>query len=124
MQVRPYSSHVRITNESCSTERYSIEWCQSGQPYPIEHVLQDGTQSPGVTEEDAGIGISAELTAGASQTFSIVYRNDHAALGKPGVMWDARAYLRRRLCEVRDNYLSKNQHVLTAAKVLGRRFLQ
>jgi hypothetical protein len=124
VQVRPYSSHVRITNDSCSTERYSIEWCQFGQYSPIAHVLQDGTQSPGVTVEDARIRLSAELPAGASQTFSIVYRNIHAALGKPGIMWDARAYLRRRLCEVRDNYLSRNQHMLTAAKVLGRRFRQ
>jgi hypothetical protein len=124
VQVRPYSSHVRITNDSCSTERYSIEWCQSGQYSPVKHVLQDGTQSPRVTVEDDRIRITAELPAGASQTFSVVYRNDHAAVGKPGVMWDARAYLRRRLCEVRDNYLSKNQHMLTAAKALGRRFLQ
>jgi hypothetical protein len=124
VQVRPYSSHVRIANDSCSTERYFIEWCQSGQYSPVEQVLQDGTQSPRVTVEDARIRISAELPAGASQRFLIVYRNDHATLGKPGVMWDARAYLRRRLCEVRDNYLSKNQHMLTAAKALGRRFLQ
>jgi|ERR1700722_8347389 len=124
VQVRPYSSHVRIANDSRSTERYSIKWRQSGQNSPIEYVLQDGTRSPRVTVEDAGIGVSAELPAGASQTFSIVYRNDHTALGKPGVMWDARAYLRRRLCEVRDNYLSKNQQMLTAAKALQRRFLQ
>jgi len=124
VQVRPYSSHVRIANDSCSTERYSIEWCQSGQNSPIEHVLQDGTQSPRVTVEDARIRISAELPTGASQTFSIVYRNDHATLGKPGVMWDARAYLRRRLCEVRDNYLSRNQQMLTVAKALQRRLLK
>jgi hypothetical protein len=124
VQVRPYSSNVLIENDSASVERYSIEWCQSGQYSPIEHLLQDGTESPRVSVEDAGIRISAELPAGASQTFSVVYRNDHAALGKPGVMWDARAYLRRRLCEVRDNYLSKHQHVLTLATTLGRRFLK
>ena len=89
VQVRPYSSHVRIANDSCSTDRYSIEWCQSGQNSPIEDVLQDGTQSPRVTVEDDGIRISAELPAGASQTFSVVYRNDHTALGKPGVVWNA-----------------------------------
>ena len=35
-----------------------------------------------------------------------------------------RVYLRRRLCEVRDNYVSKHPHVLTAAKILRRRFLK
>jgi hypothetical protein len=124
VQVRPYSSNVLIENDSASVERYSIEWGQSGQPYPIEHVLQDGTQFPRVKIDDAGIRILAELPAGASQTFSVVYRNDQAALGKPGFMWDAKAFLRRRLCEVRDNYLSKHQHVLTLATTLGRRFLK
>ena len=124
VQVRPYSSHVRIANDSYSTERYSIEWRQSGQDSPIEHVLQDGTNSLGVTTENDRIRVLADLPAGASQTFSIVYRNDHTALGKPGVMWDARAHLRRRLCELRDNYLSKNQQMLMAAKALQRRFLQ
>jgi hypothetical protein len=124
VQVRPYSRNVLIENDSASMERYSIEWCQSGQPYPIEHVLQDRTQFPRVRIDDTGIRILAELPAGASQTFSVVYRNDHAALGKPGFMWDAKAFLRRRLCEVRDNYLSKNQHMLAAAKAMGRRFLQ
>jgi len=124
VQVRPYSSTVLIENDSASVERYSIEWDQSGQPYPIEHVLQDGTQFPRVKIDDAGIRILAELPAGASQTFSVVYRNDHATLGKPGFMWDAKAFIRRRLCEARDNYLSKNQHMLAAAKALGRRFLQ
>ena len=87
-------------------------------------MLQDGTQFPRVRIDDTEIRILAELPAGASQTFSVVYRNDHAALGKPGFMWDAKAFLRRRLCEVRDNYLSKHQHVLTLATTLGRRFLK
>jgi hypothetical protein len=124
VQVRPYSSNVLIENDSAFVERYSIEWCQSGQRSPVEHVLQDGTQFPRVEIEDTRIRILAELLSGASQTFLVVYRNDHAALGKPGFMWDAQVFLRRRLCEVRDNYLSKNQHVLTAATALGRRFLK
>ena len=124
VQVRPYSSHVSITNDSCSTERYSIEWCQSGQCSPNRTCASGRDPIPARQVEDDWIRIAAELPAGASQTFSVVYRNDHAAVGKPGVMWNAQAYLRRRLCEVRDNHLSKNQHMLTAAKALGRRFLR
>jgi hypothetical protein len=124
VQVRPYSSDVLIANDSTSVERYSIEWGQSGQCSPIEQVLRDGTRLPGVEFDDTGIRVLAELPPGASQLFSVVYRNDHAAFGKPGFMWDAQAFLRRRLSEVRDNYLSKNQHVLTAAKALQRRFLK
>jgi len=71
---------------------YSIEWCQSGQRSPIEHVLQDGTQFPRVKIDDTEIRILVELPAGTSQTFSVVYRNDHAALGKPGFMWMPRRF--------------------------------
>jgi len=124
VQVRPYSSSVIITNDSASVERYSIEWDHSGQCSPVEQVLRGGTQSPSVEFDDTGIRVLAELLPGASQMFSVVYRNDQPAPGKPSIVWNAQAFLRRRLSEVRDNYLSKNQHVLTAAKALQRRFLK
>jgi hypothetical protein len=124
VQVRPYSRNVLIANDSASVERFSIEWGQLGQCSLIEQVLRDGTRFPGVEFDEAGIRVLAELPPGTSQMFSLVYRNDHAVLGNPGFMWDAQVFLRRRLSEVRDNYLSKNQHVLTAAKTLQRRFLK
>jgi hypothetical protein len=124
VQVRAYSSNVIIANDSASVERFSVEWDQSGQRSPIEHVLRDGIPFQDVEFDDTGIRVLAELPPGASRTFSLVYRNDHAALGTPGFMWDAKVFLRRRLSEARDNYLSKNQHVLMAANALRRRFLK
>jgi hypothetical protein len=124
VQVRPYSRNVLIANDSASVERFSIEWSQVGQCPPVEQVLRDGIRLPGVEFDGTGTRILAELNPGAYQIFSVVYRNDCATLGKPGLLWDAQAFLRRRLSEVRDNYLSKNQHVLTAAKILQRRFLK
>jgi len=124
VQVRSYSSNVFIANDSGSVERFSIEWDDAGQCSPIEHVLRGGTRFPGVEFDDAGIRVLAELPPGATQIFSVVYRNDHATLEKPGFMWDTQAFLRRRLSEVRDNYLSKNRHVLAAAKALQRRLLK
>jgi hypothetical protein len=124
VQVRSYSSNVFIANDSGSVERFSIEWDHAGQCSRIEQVLRDGTLFPGVDFDDAGIRILAELPPGASHTFSLVYSNDHATLEKPGFMWDTQAFLRRRLSEVRDNYLSKNQHVLAAAKALQRLLLR
>jgi hypothetical protein len=121
VQVRPYSSNVLIANDSGSVKRFSIMWDQAGQCSPIEQVLRDETRFPGVEIDDAGIRVLAELPPRASQIFSVVYRNDRATLEKPGFMWDTQAFLRRRLSEVRDNYLSKNQHVLAAAKALQRR---
>ncbi len=123
VQVRAYSSNVRITNHSASLERLSIVWDQPGQSPPFERMLRDGAPFLGAEVDDARIRVSGELAPGASQTYSVVYRNGHATLGNLGFRWDAKAFLRRRLSEVRDNYLSKNQYVLTAAQTLRRRFL-
>jgi hypothetical protein len=124
VEVRPYSSNVILENDCPSVERCSIQWRQFGKCSHVEQVLRDGTRIPGFEFDDTGIRVSAELPPGASQVFSVACRNDHATRGNPGFMWDAKAFLRRRLSEVRDNYLSKNQHVLTAAKTLQRRFLK
>jgi hypothetical protein len=124
IHVRPYSRSVVIANDSASVERFSIEWRQSGQSSSIEQVLRDGIRFQDVEFDDAGIRVLSELPPGASQIFSVVYRNEHAAFGDPGFMWDANVFLRRRLSEARDNYFSKNQHVLAAAKTLQRLFLK
>jgi hypothetical protein len=41
----------------------------------------------------------------------------------PGFRWNIHVFLWRRLSELRDNYLSKNPNLLTAAKTLQRLFL-
>lgn len=122
--VRAYSDTVGISNDSGSSRRYSIEWGDSCDRASIEQVLMDGTPYYGFEVDDAGLRLSVELAPGASQTFSLVHRNAHATVRKLGLRWDAQAFLRRRLSEVRDNYLCKNRHLLTAAKALQRRFLK
>jgi hypothetical protein len=126
VQIRPYSRNVVVANDSASAQRFSVEWSDFGRSSSVEQVLRDGERFPDVEVEfdDTGIRASVELAPGASQIFSLVYRNDYAITGKPGFMWDAQMFLRRRLSEVRDNYLSKNQHLMTAAKALQHRFLK
>jgi len=122
--VRAYSGTVRISNDSGSIRCYSIEWGNSCDGASIEQVLMDGTPSRGLEIDDAGFRVSVELAPGSSQTFSLVHRNIHATVRNLGLRWNAQAFLRRRLSEVRDNYLSKNQRLLKAAKALQRRFLK
>jgi hypothetical protein len=122
--VRAYSGTVRISNDSGSIRRYSIEWGDSCEGASIEPVPTDGTPCCGFEIDDAGLRLSVELAPGSSQTFSLVHRNLHATVKNLGLRWKAQAFLRRRLSEVRDNYLSKNQHLLTTAKALQRRFLK
>jgi hypothetical protein len=123
-QVCAYSSTVRISNNSGSTRRYSIEWVDSCDGASIEHVLMDETRSCEFEIEDAGLRLPVELSPGSSQTFSVVRRSVQTTVRTLGLRKNAQAFLRRRLSEVRDNYLSKNQHLLTAAKAFQRRFLK
>ena len=121
--VRAYSGTVRIVNDSESIRRYAIEWGDCCYGASIEDVLMDGTHCP-FEIDDAGLRISVELTPDNSRLFSLVYRNDQATARSLGLRWKVRALLRRRLSEFRDNYLSKNQRILAAAKVFQRRFLR
>ncbi len=122
--VRAYSGTVRILNDSGSTGRYSIEWSESNDGASAKQVLIDGIPCNRFEMDDAGLRISVELGAGSSRTFSVVHSNVYATVGDPGLRWNAQAFLRRRLSEVRDNYLSRNRNLLTVAKAFQRRFLK
>jgi hypothetical protein len=119
-EVRAYSRTVRVSNESKSVERYSIGW-ECGDTFPIfEKVLRDGTPVPWLEDENAMIKVSVELSPGESHTFSVAYRKDSTTIKNLGLRWNTKAFVRRRLSELRDNYLSKNSRVLAAAKSLQR----
>jgi len=122
IQARAYSSNVRITNDSASVERFSVEWGRPSQSPLLEQVLEEGTPYPGFEADNSGIRLSVELAPGDSRTFSLVYRNGHAGPARLGLRWNVQAFLRRRLSEVRDNHLSKNPRVLSAAQSLLRGF--
>jgi hypothetical protein len=122
-RVRAYSGTVRISNDSDSIRRYSIEWGDSRDDPTIKQVLLDGT--PRCFEvDDAGVRLSVDLAPARSQTISLFYQSVPAKVRNMSLRWNAQAFLRRRLSELRDNYLSKNQHLLTAAKAFQRRFLK
>jgi hypothetical protein len=120
VHVRAYSRTVRVSNESRSVERYSIGWERGGTIPPFEKVLRDGTPVSWLEDENATIKVSVELSPGESHTFSVVYRKDSTTIKNLGLRWNTKAFVRRRLSELRDNYLSKNPRVLAAAKSLQR----
>jgi hypothetical protein len=121
--VRAYSGTVRISNDSRSIQRYSIEWAGTGDG-ASEQMHMDGMPYCGFEIGDAGLPLSVELAPGSSQTFSLVHQNIDATVRNLGLGWNVKAFLRRRLSELRDNYLSKNQYLLTAAKAVQRRYLK
>jgi hypothetical protein len=123
-QVRAYSSAVRISNDSSSVRRYSIEWNDCSDGALIGQVLVSGQPSSSFETSDQGLRILVEIEPVSSQELSLVHRNPYPAVTTLGLRWKAQAFLRRRLSEFRDNYLSKNQNLLKSAKALQRRFLK
>lgn len=122
--VRGYSGMVLVSNSSRFFKRYSIEWSHSCNGDSIEQVLVDGKPSCDFEIVDGWLRTPVELAPGSLRTFSLVRRNAHATFSNLGLRRNAQAFIRRRLSEVRDNYLSKNQHLLKAAKTLQRCFVK
>jgi hypothetical protein len=119
--VRAYSATVRVSNESNTVTRFAVEWSHSGQNSSVETVLIDGKTSLSFDADDAGIQLHVDLAPKASHVFSVVHRNTQPSMASLGFRWNAKAFVRRRLSEFRDNYLSKNPQVLAAAKAVQRR---
>jgi hypothetical protein len=123
--VRAYSGTVRISNDSGSVRHFSIEWPNScNAASVVERVLMDGVPCNGFEVDDAGLRLEVELPPGISRTLSLAHRKADGIDRSLGVRWKAHAFIRRRLSELRDNYLSKNPNLLTAAKTLQRQFLK
>jgi hypothetical protein len=118
-QIRSYASIVRITNDLPSWERFSVEWAQSKRNTLVEHVLQEGTARQDFEVDDKGVRLTVEIPPRGSQTLSLVHRRTHAALKGLGFRRNAEAFIRRRLSEIRDNYLCKTPRVLAVARTLA-----
>ena len=109
---RAYSGAVRLTNDRDSPQRFTVEWKLSDECPPVDHILRDGVPDRSFEVEGSAVRISAELAPHNSVTVSPIYRDDCAGLEGLGFWWNAKARIRRRLSEMRDNYISKNRYAL------------
>jgi hypothetical protein len=121
--VRAYSNVVPIANDSDSPRRYLVEWSHSAESSPVEQVLQGGAPIPSFEVDESTIQLSVELDPRSRQTFSVIYRNDYSSVEGLGLLWSAKAFIRRRLSEARDNYISKSGFAMTVAQALRRHVL-
>jgi len=118
--VRAYSSTVRLMNERSGPDRFSVKWNNSDHTYVVERVLRGGEPVNSFEVDKSGVRVSTELEPGSSQEYSILYRNDYKSLKSLGFRWNTKAYLRRRMCDFRDNVLVKNENAIALAEALRR----
>lgn len=119
--IQAYSSTTNIVNDSDSPQRIVTEWNHPGNSPFVEEVLLGNTPSKGFEIDDSTIRCSLELPPRTAQTASVVYRNEYPRLTGFGFRWGARAFIRRRLSELRDNYVSKNRFATAIGQNLRRR---
>jgi hypothetical protein len=124
LQVRVYSNAGKIENASETLLPCSVEWPGRSE-ISVARVLFDGVPWTHTRTDCNGIRLSFDLPPKESRKFSLVYHNDFGLSdANHRVQWKAKAFLRRRLSEIRDNHLSKSPHLLSVAKALQRRLLE
>ena len=116
-QIRPYSRTVRLSNSSTETRIYQIEW--NGFDPGAGSVLKDGIACDFLPGE-VGIRTELQLAARSQCTLSLVYENHNPMLNGLGFQRNIRGLVRRRLSEIRDNYISKSRSLSEAAQRVKR----
>jgi hypothetical protein len=124
LEVRAYTNAGKIENTSKNILRCSVEWPGYGE-IPAEKVLLDGAPWHDSRTDDKGTRLFFDVSPGGSREFSVVYQNNFGLSdANRRVPWKAKAFLRRRLSELRDNHLSKSPGLLAFAKALQRTLLK
>ena len=122
MQIRTYSNLTRIENNSKLPQQYSVEWPAHSDPTITE--LSSGAVISTPLTEIAPSCLRFSLDPGSSKTLLAAHRNGFGCSDTTEQFsWTARVFLRRRLSEIRDNYLSKNPKLLSIAKSVSSRFI-
>jgi hypothetical protein len=121
--LRAYCRTVRIANDSDGPARFCFEWRRPTGGGAIEAVLLDGESSGSFDLNGQGVSVAIEMAPRTSRTVSLVYPQVPMELPSLGARRKIRAFVRRRLSEIRDNYLSRNELTLTVAQKLRRALL-
>jgi hypothetical protein len=121
VHIRPASKRIRIENSTRNAVDFSVEW--SARESMPGNILADGQDCLDSNSEASSPPIFFNLLPGASRTLEYRQKNKFGlseANCKAG--WQAKAFVRRRLSEMRDNILCKHPRLLSIAKtVLGKK---
>ena len=110
-----------IENTGALAKKYVILKDESNR-VPVEKVLVNSETVP-IAIEQGTLRLTVEVPAGASWTLSIVRRNDLPCVPISNqFVYASKVRVWRVLSEFRDNYLAKNDRLLSAAKRMKQTF--
>jgi hypothetical protein len=121
LHLRAYSHTVDVANHTDFYQPISMEWPRAAEFVTIERVSSRDKLDVSLEQDQRQVRMCATLPPRRSQTFSVVARHPHRPHESSlGFGWNTKAVVRRRLSEIRDNYLARNPHVLRLAKLAQR----
>ena len=122
VQLKAYSRSILVENRCSVPQNFCIEWANLGSTSCLEGVYRNGRRCTEFSVDESGVRIVARINAGKSERISM---NDIPALPNElrfGFRHAARVFVRRRLSEMRDNYVSKSPVLMAAARSIQRSF--
>ena len=120
IRVRAYARTIRISNRLESRVRFIVEWRDPEEETSVKEVLRNGAVYEFSANGD-GIHTDLSLEPGTSEELSLVHQRSDFRFAEERLMGRGRVFLRRRLSELRDNYISKSQALTACAAALRRR---
>ena len=121
VQLKAFARCIRIENPDSAPKQFHIEWSYPASKSSLDGVYRNDHCRAEYIADETRVFVSALLAAGSSEDLSIRNVQPEANLARIGLRYTTRAFIRRRLSEVRDNYVSKNSALLATAKSLQRR---
>lgn len=120
-EFRAYAWTVKIPIDASAERCCSVEWRVSMDPAVIAGVGANGRPCS-FEHTEGSLRTTIGLPASQSVTLAVIHAPGDPDQGTLDLKWKAKAFLRRRLSEFRDNYLCRNDGMLKAARAVQRRF--
>jgi hypothetical protein len=122
VQLKAYARSIRVENLASVPQKFRIEWACPGAKSSLASVCRNDQNHAEFVADESALLIDAEIDAHSSECFSIRDVPSGVSGARFGFRYAARTFVRRRLSEMRDNYISKSPALMAAAKSLQRSF--
>jgi hypothetical protein len=120
VQLRAFARRIQVENLGSTPQQFHIEWACPGPKSSFDGICRGGHHRADYTADESRISTSVVVDPGCTETFSIKNVQTSVNLTPIGLRYKTRAFIRRRLSEMRDNYVSKSPALLTTAESLRR----
>jgi hypothetical protein len=120
IHIKAYARTVQVDNPRSVPQDFIIEWACLGSTASLAGVYSNDRYSTEFNADESGVRTRARIDGGRSERFTMRDIPAGSSGIRLGFRHTARVFIRRRLSELRDNYLSKSPGLLAAAKTIQK----